>query len=282
INGCDYPAYQATTNTDKNGAPLQIAQQVQVAPTDVPPPTAPPQNDTIDLAGVPLFTNLDNQGVRAKVTDIFNRGKQNGLVKEDFSVIGEKTLTFAQVLGGQAVNFETVPDLQPIAQYFAAGFPIIGQRIDKCNNDSLQLYDCAAGLNAAVTFIDLGNAYRLTGQPPEQMRADLDNLLNQLEQRGIIPVLVTIPGPFNDPGVAQFNTVIARLAQDHQLPLLNLYKIGADNPALLNGDRLSTPPDPINAGDFSANGLQFGENNANVAILRMLKEIKEKVIDPNP
>jgi hypothetical protein len=280
VNGCDYPAYQATVNTDRNGAPLQIEQQAPVAvvPTDVPPQ----QPEIIDLSTVPLVSNIDNGGIRNHINDIFNRGKQSGRVKEDFSVIGEDTLQFAEAIAGPAVNFESAPDLQAIAQYFAAGFPSIEQRLDQCNTNSLQLFDCASTINAAVTFIDIGNAYRLTGQPPEQLRADLDALVTQLDQQGIIPVLVTIPGPTNDNAVIQYNSVIAAIARDRQLPMLNLYRLGVDNPNFLNGDRLSAAPDNQTAADFTGAGMQFGENNANIGILRMLKEIKEKVIDVNP
>ncbi|MBX3063286.1 MAG: SH3 domain-containing protein [Anaerolineae bacterium] len=286
-NGCVYPPTQVATKTDRNGAPLQVIQEVPPPPTDIPTNTPEaPQPNVVDLGNVDLITDLNNPNVQARVTDIFNRGKQNGIVAADFSLIGDGTLNFAGDLNQPGTDLaDYTNELTPALQYFANGFFNVGTRVQTCVNNNLQPFDCANSANAAVAFVDVGRRYLNGGAPLDQFQNELTSLVNQLADRGIIPVLVTIAGPINDPTVAQYNTVIYNVANDQDLPLFNIYRIGHDNPALINGGTLTTP-DPNSTGfgsqNFSGSGLQYGANNANLWLLRLLNQIKGNVMDRNP
>jgi hypothetical protein len=89
-------------------------------------------------------------------------------------------------------------------------------------------------------------------------------------------VLFTIPAPIGDLAVAQYNTVIYTVAQTRNVPLLNLYQLGALNPSLISGNALSPAPD---SADFSApNPDQYGTVAANIAVLRILNALSSIVL----
>jgi hypothetical protein len=104
-------------------------------------------------------------------------------------------------------------------------------------------------------------------------------LLTELENRGIIPVLVTLPGPVGDPTVIAYNNAIYQLAVERDLPLFNLYAIGANNPILISGNQLLDPGVGLRA-DFTQPALnQYGLNVAIRDMLRTLDQLLE-VINP--
>jgi len=85
----------------------------------------------------------------------------------------------------------------------------------------------------------VGRVDLLTGTPVDQFAAQLEQIVSAAINGGAVPVLTTIPGDANAiPNLAAFNSVIAQLADEQNLPLLNVWRgvmervPGAVNPDL--------------------------------------------------
>lgn len=91
----------------------------------------------------------------------------------------------------------------------------------------------------AVVFVTVGRVDLLRGTPVDQFQDALEQIVEASVAYGAVPVLVTIPGDPNAvPNLLAYNTAIAELADDMDLPLLNLWRgimerlPGAVNPDL--------------------------------------------------
>jgi lysophospholipase L1-like esterase len=239
-----------------------------------------------DLLNVPI-SNLNDAEVQKRTRDIHSVGKQQGVVPGNFRLVGEPTL---RIIGGaDAPNanldqFKTQFD--PILQFFATGLQSVQTPSTNNNFTSADILDPAKGAGAcrgksplacaldtqpATVFITVGRNDARANVSLDQFRSNLNNAVNAALQRGVIPVLVTIPGGANaqeEQRITQYNTVIYQVATSQNVPLFNLYAIRKDNPGLINPANGQLTQARGNIVNLSTEGLQIGEN---VAALRMLE-----------
>jgi hypothetical protein len=123
----------------------------------------------------------------------------------------------------------------------------------------------------SIVFVFIGRNDIIANTPADQFAANLEIVIQTTIQNGAIPVLVTIPGsPAVYPNLNDLNTVIVRAAQDHHLPLINLWrKLNEVGPATLNPDLTLTTTgqgDQFTQAQLSA----YGVPNRNLLTLRTL------------
>jgi hypothetical protein len=123
----------------------------------------------------------------------------------------------------------------------------------------------------------------------ETYRNTLRQIVTQLTNTGVIPILSTLPSleTFNG-GLArekfyQFQQVIVDVADEFQLPLINLYQ--ALNPLPndgLSADLVHPSVSPAGGGSFSAGSLLHGYNMRNLVTIQTLDKLREMVISNGP
>jgi len=129
----------------------------------------------------------------------------------------------------------------------------------------------------AVAFLDLGRTDLLAGTPVDQFQAQLERIVDGTISHGVIPVLMTIPGDPNVvPNLAAYNTVIAQIADEKDLPLLNLWRgIMERLPNAVNPDLTLTSSgvgDQLTDAEIGTYGVPL----RNLAVLRQLYTLIEE------
>ncbi|HML22227.1 MAG TPA: Ig-like domain-containing protein [Aggregatilinea sp.] len=133
----------------------------------------------------------------------------------------------------------------------------------------------------AVVFIFAGRNDAFAGTPINEFEATLAQVIQTITNAGAIPVLTTIPGDPNIyTGVPPYNAIIATLAEDNDLPLINVWRTINDNvPASVQGDLTLSSPGVNDV--FSSEALNnYGVPVRNVQLLRMLRELQQEVLNP--
>ncbi len=244
-------------------------------PTPTPEPTATPEPTPVpiaDLANVPLVPNFNDRALANTLAQIAQTGRSlmPSRNTNDFAIYGDNSLLAVGALSSPTLNLANfATELQPAVDRFGGAFAEITPRFGEC---ALRpVWECAEEKNVSIVFYGAGQQALAFGVPLDQFALQLNQAIDQLAARGIVPVLVTIPAPIGDLAVLQYNTVIYTVAQARNVPLLNLYQLGALNPSLVSGNALSAAPD---SADFSApNPDQFGTVAANIAVLRILNQL---------
>lgn len=254
-------------------------------PTETPtpePPTATPAPVIVDLAGVPLLPNFNDPALFGTVSQIYQVGRtlDPNLPRNasDFVILGANTLYGTGALGGPNVVTDALaPELDPAIARYLTAFQNYDARLAACANQPPAA--CAVANNVAVAFLNVGPQALAANQPTDQLKAGLDATINELAAAGIVPVLMSIPGPANDPAVMLYNTALYEVATARNVPLFNLYALAAQNPALWQNGQFTAPPDPALYANFAApNPDTFGVPAANIALLRFLNAIGGVVI----
>jgi hypothetical protein len=175
---------------------------------------------SVDLKTIPVAHNID----AGKITEIVAIGKPKGVNYNEFMIIGDETLMGITDIGNPQQNLDQFQaQLDPIIQRFASAFPNLQGRRNSCQNQDP--VSCVVSNNTGIVFISTGSAF-LQGQISiEDYRTVLTNTVTGLAQNGIIPVLVTVPGPIDDENVLRVNDVIYQVSQEQRIPLMNLYTI---------------------------------------------------------
>ncbi|NJL94721.1 MAG: hypothetical protein HC915_13890 [Anaerolineae bacterium] len=126
----------------------------------------------------------------------------------------------------------------------------------------------------AVTFLLVGRGDAVAGTSPDAFAANLGAAVDTVVNSGSIPVLVTVPG---DPTrVEPYNQAIARLAQERNLPLWNLWR--AIPASQVNSDlTLTSPGAGQNALLTPDNLTNFGTVRRNLGLLRLLERLRNAV-----
>lgn len=92
-----------------------------------------------------------------------------------------------------------------------------------------------------LVLLELGGNDLLRGLPPEQTRANLAAMLDELKRRGIPAVLYGLQAPpnYGAKWQAQFDAIFPKLAEEYGVPLVPFVtaRVFAD-PALLQADRV--------------------------------------------
>ena len=145
-----------------------------------------------------------------------------------------------------------------------------------CNADELPLA-CEVRLsNPAFAFVMFGTN-DLRSLTPAQFDFYLRQVVVETVNAGVLPIVVTFP---NQPGHEErsmlYNRVVAQVAMDYRLPLLNLWRAfeplpnGGIDPA---EPTHMTSPASGNAASFSEADLQAGHNLHNLLSLQALEAL---------
>jgi lysophospholipase L1-like esterase len=115
--------------------------------------------------------------------------------------------------------------------------------------------------------------------------ADFEKYMRQIVEQSIdakvLPVLITFPAvPDHMEQSAAYNQIVARLAAEYDVPLVNLYRSLLDNPGYgvdpSHFTRLSYPADGC-AACFTDENLQSGITEENLVILSALDAVWQAV-----
>jgi hypothetical protein len=142
--------------------------------------------------------------------------------------------------------------------------------------------ECELTVNQpAIVFVMVGRNDVLSGTPLDQFQNSLQTIVQTIVNHGAIPVLTTIPGdPAAVPAINDYNSVIATIAADDHLPLINVWRwaMSASN-TMIAPDLTLTSPGPTD--QFTRDALDnFGAPGRNLLILRELVAIKNAVPIP--
>jgi hypothetical protein len=252
--------------------------------------------------------NLDDLPVLPAITDtareIYARGQDAGRDSHAVAKVGdcmtasENFLVPFSTFG--TYNLGAYDDLQPVVDYFALTFARSATTTGAASTPALatttgfttvSVQDpiwadpayCPANesplaceyrvSNAAFALIMFGTN-DTTFFDPESFNTYLRQLLDETIAADIVPVLYTFPErpEFPDKSIL-FNQIIAQIAQEYDLPLINLYRSLEDLPDkginLAEPIHLSSPIDG-NAGDFTPENLERGYTLRNLVTLQSL------------
>ena len=133
----------------------------------------------------------------------------------------------------------------------------------------------------AVIFIIVGRNDVLNNTPLDEFEADMATIVETAIAGGTIPILTTIPGdPAVAPQLQQYNSAIVQIADDADIPLLNVWRRVASNaPGGVNPDLTLTSSgvgDQFVPGELDI----YGAPNRNLIALRMLQQVRANVPIP--
>jgi uncharacterized protein YraI len=250
---------------------------------------------------------LDDETV-ANVRETFARGQQLGNHPDTFSKVGDSITVAQHVLHPIGYGIYELGDfthLESVIDHFAQ----VDVRDNEFNDNSFNATSYAAGVgwNTAVLldpeYADpdaceesespLECEYRIT-QPAIALimigtndvglisnaiyRSNLRIIIDKTLDRGIIPILSTIPNqPAEAEGVLQVNAIIREVAREFAVPLWDYGLVMSALPDEgLNTDGIhpSIPPGGVNGStDFRADNLYYGYVLRNLTALVMLNAV---------
>lgn len=255
-----------------------------------------------DEALPPDFAPLPDDVV-AHIREIYAAGQAMGNQAHVFAAVGDSITVsdyFLHPIGAGIYDLAEYQNLRPVIDYFAqpvsggnsftrssaaagVGWAAWGVFEASLNVSS----DCMPGeipllceyrvLRPSIALVMFGtndSGYRT----PAQFRNDLQRIIDLSVERGIIPILSTIPDRPEMPAIiAEFNRVVRELTETNHLPLWDY------NAALqllpnqgLARDNLhpSSPPEPYKAAaNFQRQNLQYGYVVRNLTALQMLYQV---------
>jgi hypothetical protein len=266
------------------------ATPVPVQPTAVPPSGGPDFNTLPilpDFAGDPaLLASVKALGAKSAAA-------QPPLVPGVFAVVGDNSLAEVKAIKPDQLKLDQFAGaLQPAVTFFTPGFAAsaaipttsgtltVAELLDPSKAEGAckaanaaapkSMLLCALDNNhARIVLLAVGQNDIARGTPADQFQATLQQAVDQIEQHGAVPVLVTIPGAADAAKVAAFNTAIYNVAKAKQVPLFNVYRALNANPALLNQGQPTTGG-TLPGNNFTPDGLKLGVNVANLNTLQLL------------
>jgi hypothetical protein len=260
--------------------------------------------DPMQPTTVPLITNLTDHN-----RQIFLRGQQLGNRANVFSKVGDSLTVATYVLypiGWGAYNLHTHTSLQPVIDYFSApvaetenSFSHISLAAEngwttqsvldptRANPQVCQRYEtpllCEYRVMRPTIALILLGTNDVSQLPAEVFRGNLRRIIEISINRGVIPVISTLPdrASYSDQ-IRVFNGHIRELAREFGTPL---WDYGAFMATLTNGGLAadgvhpSWPPgDYAAAADFSPENLQYGYTLRNLTALQVLDDLWRQVI----
>jgi hypothetical protein len=254
--------------------------------------------ETIDLMDIPLLPEMTET---ARL--IFSRGQEIGRNPAMFSKVGDSMTASASFLvgfGTENYDLADYPDLQPLVDFIVAassddttnafnrqnyatelGFSTVSALdptwavADVCEANETPLMCEYRTSNAAIALVMLGTNDVATLDPLSYdyfLRLVIVETINV----DVLPVLYTFPVRADVPQEQSiiFNQIIVTIAQDYDLPLVNLYRALADLPnfGVQEDDplHLTLPTDPDGVFVFTDETLQAGYTIRNLMTLQTL------------
>lgn len=299
--------------------PVEAATEEIAAPpvnTPTTPDPIPTEEKTFPLNPFPELTNVELSpypyitGVGPRVRDIFAKGQELGNRPNVFSKVGDSitfTAAFLAPFGHGNYELGNYVYLQPIIDYFSTE---IARTSNSFQNESLAAYN---GWRAA-TVLDPDNAnpqfcqpgepplvceYRHTRPaialimlgtndviptPPHEFEQNMRAILDLSIERGVIPVLSTIPEYKQvnmHQEVAQINAIITTLAQEYQVPLWDYHLIinGLPNNGL-GEDGVHPSVSYSHPAKFTPDYLHLGMTVRNLSALQVLDALYYAILQP--
>ncbi len=120
---------------------------------------------------------------------------------------------------------------------------------------------------------------------------DMGQLVDRLLERGVMPILTTIPprgdDPEEDAEVPPFNDVLRRLAAERALPCVDLHALMVPLPERGLASDGVHPNAPVRDGrahgcDFGPDGLSYGMNQRNLVTLQRITELRRALTEAEP
>lgn len=299
---------------------------VELTPTPTPTNTPTPKPQTASPGATATQTSAPPTATRSapyphislntsRAREIFLAGKSLGSQAAVFSKVGDSITagpesSFLSQFGRSDYSLADYSYLQPVVNYFSQ--QTARENNLSWNNTSLAAANgwgstevlnpdnaehtlCAPGesplaceyriVKPSVSLIMIGTN-DAGGIPIDIYRANLRQIVEYSIQKGVVPVLFTIPprnyDPATDGRVYEFNAAITQMASDYQIPLIDYWTPmnGAPNLGLKDGVHPSEPPDGKNA-HLTAGNLQYGSCIRNLLALQMLDVLWRQVITGN-
>ena len=257
--------------------------------------------ETIDLMDIPLLPEITET---ARL--IFSRGQESGRNPAMFSKVGDSmTASESFLVGFGAENYDLAdsPDLQPLVDFIVAassdgtanafnrhnyatelGFSTVSALdptwavADVCEANETPLLCEYRNSNASIALVMLGTNDVATLDAPTYdyfLRSVIVETINA----DVLPVLYTFPVRADVPQEQSiiFNKIIVTIAQDYDLPLVNLYRALADLPnfGVQEDDplHLTLPTDPDGVFVFTDETLEAGYTIRNLMTLQTLDSL---------
>lgn len=261
--------------------------------------------DDIDLEALPIIPTMTETALA-----VYEAGQALGNDAYRFSKIGDcmtASEEFLTPFASPDYDLSEYAELQHVIDYFSVP---ARDELDAANSFGIIGLGTTSGMNTATlsdplfsdpTYCDANEGsltceYRVSKSAfalimlgtNDVMFFDVDdfdfamrNIVLDTIEAGIVPILYTFPTrPEFPEKVEMFNRVIARIAADYDLPLVNLWLAIADLP-----DRGVDADDPIHlsqptdhrTGVLDADSLQYGYNMRNLITLQTLAVMIEAV-----
>ncbi|MCU0463564.1 MAG: PKD domain-containing protein [Anaerolineae bacterium] len=221
----------------------------------------------------------------------------DGSLKPDvFAVVGDRTAQAPNFLRAFADSYElgeVATDLEATIQAYLAGdaggsnsFARAGSAVQNSfNADTILNGDGGCGSSplvceldataASVVIISLGYRDAVEGTDMAQFEERLRAIVDTTTARGVIPVLLTpFPRPELGNTVRDYADAIVRIADEKQVPLVNVWGLFATLP---DGGMAGDDPTVAGAGAARLNNntvSNFGENARNFNVLSLLRDIR--------
>jgi hypothetical protein len=248
-----------------------------------------------DLPAAPYLTlpagpDIDG-AVGANVRRVAALGQQNGLNPNAFSKLGD-SITYdpnyltpigspgynpaAAGLAGEPALIATVnANKGSFARPSLAAYP--GWQV----SHMLATADAEIAANrSGVAVIMIGTNDAALFRTDPEYKAGIEQLIDKLTAKGVIPILSTIPHRVDSGGINQtvdrFNQILVDVAEDRQVPLMNLTRVldGASFGGL-SPDGLHLSASPNGGGAFFPTDLLFGQNARGLLTIKALAEVRE-------
>jgi hypothetical protein len=262
------------------------------------------------LAATPVLLNMDT----ARVREIFRRGQRLGNQPDAFSLVGDSNTTngdFMRPLGLSAnlCSFADYPHLRDTVAFFST--PLADGSANSFVRDSaaadrglsaLSLQDpfwadesCQSGetpLDCELRTIRPSVLISLIGQidinhglpDPQIYRDSMEWMLQRAIAQGTIPVLTTmvfLPQRAEYETSLRFNMVLLDLADDYQIPLINLWRAAQALPdSGIGPDRSHLAAEVGRFCAFDGAERELGGTLRNLLTLQALEALRLGVLAP--
>lgn len=237
-----------------------------------------------------------------RVRQIYLAGQRMGNRADVFAEVGDSitiTREFMWNIGVGGLHLDTYTNLQPVVDFFTrshnsfewkglaarsgwTSFNVLDPNAapdEICTPEENPLVCELRILHPSIALIMIGTNDAMFGIPADQYRQNLRAIVQTCIDKGVIPVLSTIPDNFTSPETGQrvheINAIIISVAREYSIPLWNYWLALQSLPNKgISGDSIhpSSPPNG-EAGIFTPEGLGHGYNVRNLTGLQVLDAI---------
>ena len=260
-------------------------------------PVVPKADDNLAVS-VPALPPFDKT-ILDHVRQIYVDGQAQGNTPHSFMKIGDSNIAKDSALcnfGWGNDDLGSYADLQPTVEQFKDSFCATSASAGRSFSSVSILDPMWATSDSCLpneTPLDCGirtvhSSYALLyfgvqdvdhALSPDSYRKNLAQILSTLTEHGIIPILSTFPTGYtfhNDGSADKLNGVIAQVAADQHLPVINLRASTALYPNRgvdVDGFHMSTPPGGRTS--FTGNETLYARTLYELRVLQMLRQLEQ-------